>query len=359
MSFNSYAIKALLDDDKIRIILENLGANGIYKDSNGLRSSCPIHHSKANTVFVYNIDKNLYCCYGECTYEEKDGDIFKLVQIIEKCNFDDAASLICEWTNIDKNLVQDSDEWLLEELKIKMDNLLMDSSPKIDIELEYPYGVEPISEDIGAQFIGQEDDEGFISSLGFSAPILTLFESGFDPQENRWLLPIRSPDGELLGFDGRDITNKSKSKWKKRSGLLKNKLLGRLDIVKEYITAEDKIILCEGKKDQMAIYEAELKHTSCLYGSTLSDEQKALIDNLVSDEIIICADGDNAGYKMVQSIVSKCYPEYNITCMEMDDGYDPADVTKCLLQKLYYERIPVEQFLKKYEYRAKKTKNKK
>src|SRR5690606_1473197 len=148
-----------------------------------------------------------------------------------------------------------------------------------------------------------------------------------------------------------------KAKWKKRAGLLKNKLLGRLDIVADEIIKENKIILGEGKKDQMAIYEAGLKHASCLYGSTLSIEQKELIDNLIDEEIIIMCDGDKSGYNMVQSIVRRCYPEYLITAIEIPDGMDPADLAKKYLLDLYNTRIHVEEWLKIYSYRAKeKTK---
>ena len=356
MAYNSYALKSLLQEEHIFSILESLGARGIRKDSNGFRSSCPIHKSNGTTVFVLNPDTKLYCCYGECIDDEKDGDIIKLVECSNKCTFDDAIKFICDISGIDIKTIEDNnEEWLLNQLDNTLNSLLLeDNNNEIIIEDEkFPYGVNPIPEDVAQKFIGQKDEEGYIDSQGFSEATLTLFESGYDSEDKRWLLPQRSPDGILLGFDGRDITNTKKDKWKKRKGLLKNKLLGRLDIVKEYIEKENKVILCEGKKDQMAIFEAGLNYVTCLYGSSMSKEQKLLIDSMIDDEIIIFADGDKAGYKMVKSVVKLCYPEYKITVPEIEDEMDPAELTKDYMLSLYENRIPVEEWLKKYFYRTK------
>lgn len=361
MSYNAYALKSLLQKEHIVSVLDGLGAHGINdRDPNGIRSSCPIHQSSGTTVFVYSDDKHLYNCYGECTFEEKDGDIIKLVQVVQKCTFDDACELICEWAGIDSKLVQDSDEWVLEELQIQIDNLFLEIEDNIDEDENNNlyYGVKPIPEESYESLKGLKDEEGFIDNQGFKDSTLTLFESGYSSQENRWLLPQRSPDGILLGFDGRDTTNKRKDKWKKRAGLLKNKLLGRLDLFAKRIEEENKIIIAEGKKDQMALYEAGYDFSSCIYGSSLAKEQKELLDSLIDDEIIICPDGDKAGYKMVQSIVKLCYPEYNINVMEIPDNEDVADLSKKYVKQLYDERIPVEVWLKRYEYRNKEKKKK-
>lgn len=347
-NYNSIALKSILQKEDIFNILEYLKAHGISIDNNGLRSSCPIHGSKSSSVFVYNTDTHLYHCYGECIPGEESGDIITLVKNVEKCSYPNAIEIICDICNIDVNKIKDSEEWLLDQLNITLDNLLLD---KKDIELELEYGVEPLNEEYASKFIGQKDEEGYIDGLGIGDDILTLFESGYNPKEKRWLLPIRSPYGELLGFDGRDITNKSKNKWKKRADLITSRLLGRLDIVKEEIEKENKIILVEGKKDQICIYEAGLKFVSCIYGSSLSKYQKELIDNMVSDEIIIFPDADKAGYKMVNNIVKLAYPEYNITVCETPDDLDPADLSIKHILELYENRINVEEWLKKYEYR--------
>lgn len=356
MSYNPITLKKLMTEDKIQILLESLGAQGISKDSNGYRSSCPIHGGSNITSFVLSPDKLAYNCYSSCNDKENAGDIINLVEHSQKCSYTSAVEYICEVCEIDINLLEDNGEFLLEELKLKLDHILTEISDNESIEdnTEFYYGVKPVDESLLQNFLELKDELGFIDSQGFKDSTLKLFESGYDTKEKRWLLPQRSPEGELLGFDGRDITNKKKDKWKKRKGLLKNKLLGRLDIVGEEIQKENKIILCEGKKDMMAIFEAELKHTSCIYGSSLSDEQKDLIDSLIDDEIILCFDGDKAGYKAALSVVKLCYPEYKITAIEIEDETDPADLSKKYLLDLYEKRIPIEEWLKRYEYRTKK-----
>jgi DNA primase len=354
MAYNAFALKSLLKKEHIITILEELGAHSINpRDSNGIRSSCPIHQSRGGTVFTFNPTKGLYICYGDCNDRDKEGDVVTLVQKVQKCSFDSAIEYICEVLSFDIKKFEDSEDWILDELINRLDGILIQNNYDAVEDLELPYGVKPIGEEVLNGIIDKKDELGFIDSQGFTDATLTLFESGYNSREKRWLLPQRSPDGILLGFDGRDVTNKKKEKWKKRSGLLKNKLLGRLDIVKKYIMEEDKIVIGEGKKDQMALFEAGLKHSTCVYGSSLSKEQTEIIGTMVSDEIIIACDGDKSGYNLVKSIVNQCYPEYNITVLEIEDGYDPADYAKRILLDLYNSRIPVELWLKKYEYRAK------
>ena len=357
MSYNPIILKKLITKEHVITLLESLGVHAINpRDPNGIRSSCPIHQSNGATAFMYNPDKHVYICYGECDDNKKEGDLINLVEHSQSISYSNAVEYICEVCEIDINLLEDNGEFLLEELKLKLDHLLTENSDEDSLEedTEYYYGVKPLTPEVLQSFLGLKDELGFIDSQGFKDSTLELFESGFDSKQQRWLLPQRSPDGELLGFDGRDVTNKAKEKWKKRNGLLKNKLLGRLDIVGEEIMAENKVILAEGKKDQMAIYEAGLKHVTCVYGSTLSKEQKELIDSLIDDEIIIFADGDKAGYKLVSSIVKLCYPEYKITVIEIEDGEDPADLSKKHMLFLYENRLSVEEWLKRYEYRTKK-----
>jgi DNA primase len=355
MSYNPIALKKLMTEDKIYVLLESLGANGLMRDSNGFRCSCPIHKGSNNTSFVLNPNKLAYNCYGSCNDKEKAGDIINLVEHSQKCSYTSAIEYICEVCEIDINLLQDNGEFLLEELKLKIDHILTEISNDESIEdnTEFYYGVKPLTEDVIQKFLNLKDELGFIDSQGFKDTTLKLFSSCYDNKEKRWLLPIYSPNKILLGFDGRDITNKKKDKWRKRAGLLKNKLLGRLDIVGEEIQKENKIILVEGKKDMMAVFETDLKHTTCIYGSSLSNEQKELIDGLIDDEIICCFDGDKAGYKSTLSVIKLAYPEYIITALEIEDGEDPATLSKKHLLSLYENRIPIEEWIKRYEYRTK------
>jgi DNA primase len=103
----------------------------------------------------------------------------------------------------------------------------------------------------------------------------------------------------------------------------------------------------------MAVYETGLKHVTCVYGSSFSDYQKELIDNMIDDEIICAFDADKAGYKATKSLVKLAYPEYIVTALEIEDGYDVADLSKKALLELYENRIPIEEWLKRYEYRTK------
>lgn len=358
MAYNSYILKKLLLKEHIVDILDALGAHGINpRDSNGIRCSCPIHGSSNATSFAYNPEFHLYNCYSSCDDASKEGDIIKLVQLCQNCSFESSIEFICETAGIDIKLVEDSEEYLLEDTKIKIDNILreIEDEEMIESDNEYQYGVKPIDEEAASKVIGMKDDSDYIENLGFKDSTLELFESGYDSREKRWLLPIRSPEGELLAFDGRTVNN-HKIKWKKRGGLLKNLLLGRLDLFRENIEKANKIMLVEGKKDQMSAYEAGFDFCTCLYGSSLSKEQSELIGHMVSDEIIIFPDGDKAGYKMVKSFLKYCYPEFLITVMETPDNEDPGTLSKKFTKHLYDTRLPIEEWLKGYAYRAKEKK---
>jgi DNA primase len=355
-NYNPKILKKLVKKENVIQILESLGAHGINpRDPNGIRSSCPIHGSAGPTVFTYNPDKHLYVCYGDCDDNKKEGDLINLVEHSQNMSYSEAVEYMAEVTGLDLSLLKNNEEFLFEDLKMKLDDLLNENLDEESIEEDGSlyYGVNPIDESLLQNFLGVKDELGFIDSQGFSETVLELFESCYNSKEERWLLPQRNEEGILLGFDGRDITNKKKEKWKKRKYLKKNKILGRLDITAKYIEKENKIILGEGKKDMMAIFDAGLYHTSCCYGSSISIEQKALIDSMIDEEIIVFPDGDKSGYNYVKSVVKRCYPEYNITVPMIDDDMDPAELSKKFLIELYDNRIPVEEWLKMYEYRTK------
>jgi DNA primase len=356
MSYNPKILKKLVKKESVIQILESLGAHGINpRDPNGIRSSCPIHGSSGTTVFTYNPDKHLYVCYGDCDSNKNEGDLINLVEHAQNVSYSEAIEYMAEVTGLDLSLLKNNEEFLLEDLKMKLDDILNENYDDESIEEDDTlyYGVNPIDDSLLQNYLGKTDELGFIDLQGFSKEVLELFESCYNSKEERWLLPQRNEEGILLGFDGRDVTNKKKEKWKKRANLKKNRILGRLDITSQYIEEENKIILGEGKKDMMAIFDAGLKHVSCCYGSSISKEQKDIIDGLIDEEIIVFPDGDKSGYKYVQSIVKRCYPEYKISIPMIEDDLDPADLAKKYLLELYDNRIPVEEWLKMFEYRTK------
>jgi DNA primase len=73
---------------------------------------------------------------------------------------------------------------------------------------------------------------------------------------------------------------------------------------------------------------------------------------------VIIPDGDEAGYKHVQTIVKKCYPEYEIVVTETPDNEDPGTLSKKFLREIYENAISIEEWLELYKYREPKKKKK-
>jgi DNA primase len=153
-------------------------------------------------------------------------------------------------------------------------------------------------------------------SAGFRKETLRHFEVGFDQDNFRITFPLRNVYGELVGISGRAALDGIEPRYK----IYRTELTSRTDfgVPKEYDMeavkssllwhghlvypllyeerAEEVLILTEGFKAAMAIWQAGYQNVAAIVGAYLSDTQSELIANMTRHACLFL-DNNPAGWK--------------------------------------------------------------
>ena len=99
-------------------------------------------------------------------------------------------------------------------------------------------------------------------------------------------------------------------------------------------------IIVESPGNVWRLEEAGIHNSVGIFGSSLSDRQKIILDGSGAMNIIILADNDDAGKKAAQQIKKKCEKTYNIYI---------AQITKTDIGEMSVEEIKseIKPFLEK------------
>jgi DNA primase len=116
---------------------------------------------------------------------------------------------------------------------------------------------------------------------------------------HRLMFPIRNDNGEVIAFSGRALDKTAKAKYLNSPETLifnKSKVLFGFDKSKRPISKAGQAIVCEGQIDTIMIFEAGFQNVVAGQGTAFTEfHAKAL--KRQADEILLCYDSDNAGFK--------------------------------------------------------------
>ncbi len=173
----------------------------------------------------------------------------------------------------------------------------------------------------------------------FSEKILT--ESGLfylDEKKNtyverfrsRIIFPINNISGQPIGLGGRTIEeNNYLAKYINSPETLffkKGSNLYNLDFARKLSNKIDHVYLVEGYMDVIGLNKHGIENVVANLGTSLTDKQ-ILILNQFFDDIIICFDGDESGYKAAlraaENSIKELKPEKNISFLFLPNGEDP------------------------------------
>ncbi len=173
----------------------------------------------------------------------------------------------------------------------------------------------------------------------FSEKILT--ESGLfylDEKKNtyverfrsRIIFPINNISGQPIGLGGRTIEEKNYlAKYINSPETLffkKGSNLYNLDFARKLSNKVDNVYLVEGYMDVIGLNKNGIENVVANLGTSLTDKQ-ILILNQFFDDIIICFDGDESGYKAAlraaENSIKELQPEKNISFLFLPNGEDP------------------------------------
>lgn len=151
---------------------------------------------------------------------------------------------------------------------------------------------------------------------------------------NRVVVPVYNNDyTNLIGCSGRSIYDKCNDcgayhtvdsacplhedrwlfpKWKHSANFKSQNSLYNFWFAKEYIKKSNTAIIVESPGNVWRLEENGIHNSVAIFGSSLSDRQKIILDSSGAMTLVILTDNDEAGRKAAEQIKNKCQNTYKI-----------------------------------------------
>ena len=146
----------------------------------------------------------------------------------------------------------------------------------------------------------------------------------------RIIFPIKSVTGQFIAVGGRTISkdsylakyiNSPETKFFKKGNNLYN-----LDKARKLSNSYGEVFLVEGYMDVIGLSKNKIENCVANLGTALTDRQ-ILILNQFFNEIVICFDSDESGYKAAvraaENSIKELQPEKQISFLFLPEGEDP------------------------------------
>lgn len=218
---------------------------------------------------------------------ETTGNIFELVMKVEGCSWDEAKEKLGAATL--KNLEKKVEDFLFKNKK----------KPKT----EKAKGLDLPDKTFLIRTLLPENPfrlkaEKYLKERKLDLGNLMICTSG--RYSNRIIIPYYSSEGELVFFNGRDISGKSNIKYlgasEKEFGVKKSDVLW----MSAWPEEGSKVYLTEGEFDAMTLSKSGFYAAAC-GGKTLNDKQVGLLRPY---HVIVCFDSDKAGEYGFRTVIS-------------------------------------------------------
>ncbi len=148
--------------------------------------------------------------------------------------------------------------------------------------------------------------------------------------KDRIIFPINSITGQPIALGGRTIKennylakyiNSPETPFFKKGSNLYN-----LDFARKLSNKIENVYLVEGYMDVVGLRSKGIENVVANLGTSLTDRQVAVL-NQFYDDLIICFDGDESGYKAAvraaESLIKELKPEKKISFLFLPDKEDP------------------------------------
>jgi len=304
---------------------------------------CPFHDEKTPSFYIHD-DKQFFHCFG-CGVS---GDIFKFVSLYDHLSWYESIIKIAD--EIGEELSFDSTKRntsykkrgelfsLYERSRIFMHNVLKSeignyakkylNQRKINNKMieKFSLGYLPMNREFLYTRIRDNSDykEEFLKSSG-----LFYNDSKDSLFDGRLIFPIRTWDAKTVAFSARDLSGKSKAKYRNSPETLiyskKNNLFGIYESL-EALKKKKKVIICEGNFDVIALHQANIDYAVASLGTAFTLDQARLLSRYVNEAYILF-DNDEAGmkatYKTLSILQAQGISNYVINFTQFND---PAEL---------------------------------
>ena len=174
---------------------------------------------------------------------------------------------------------------------------------------------------------------------------------------DRIIFPINNISGQPIGLGGRTFQennylakyiNSPETPFFKKGSNLYN-----LNLARKLSNKIDHVYLVEGYMDVIGLSKNGIENVVANLGTSLTDKQ-ILILNQFFDDIIICFDGDESGYKAAlraaENSIKELQPEKNISFLFLPDDEDPDSFVNKNSKKYFIDfaknsKIAIHRFI--------------
>ena len=350
---DQHKLKAICDElcDNIEPLFESLGIND-YKSSHKMISChCPIHMGdNSSALNLYhtgdNYRGNWKCRTHNCENIFKASIIGFIRGIIsrEKYNWSKAGDPMCSF--------QEAVDFALSFLKKDLHDYKITNKFKDKIQFANIVSCIQKPEIVTTSKITRNQVKktleypcAYFINRGFNQAILDKYDVGIckrtdKPMFNRAVVPIYDDEYKfLVGCTGRSIfekcdhcksyhgpdTNCPSSedlwkfpKWKHNMDFKSQNHLYNYWFAKSYIKQSRYAILVESPGNVWKLEEAGIHNSLAIFGSSLSNRQKMILDISGAMSLVLIMDNDEAGKKAAEQISKKCNRTYNVHTINID-----------------------------------------
>ena len=179
-----------------------------------------------------------------------------------------------------------------------------------DVIQDFQLGYAPGGWDTLFRYLTEQKQ--FPVSVVEAAGLIVPRKSGqgfYDRFRDRLMIPICDPQGRVIGFGGRGLTDDAKPKYlnSPETALFdKGRMLFGLDKAKQTIAQRDGAIVVEGYFDVIALHAAGLSNAVAALGTALSATQVRLLLRFTeSKRVILNFDADGAGQRATERAIGE------------------------------------------------------
>lgn len=289
----------------------------LKKVGRNFKANCPFHNEKSPS-FVVSPERQIWHCFG-CS---KGGDIFTFITEYEKMDFSEALKYLADRAGIKlSGTIFKSDNDRRKDLIFTLNNLAANYYNYL--LLNHPVGKKGLDYLLEKRKLNESLIKTF--NLGYAPhhDSLTLYlmrKKGYREQDlveaglsirmgrdlldffrDRIIFPIKDVRGNIIAFSGRslDVNNPPAGgpkyvNTRETAVYRKGDTVFGIDLAKEGIKKEGKVIIVEGEFDVISAFKEGLTNFIAVKGTALTENQIKLLKRY-APKITFCFDTDPAG----------------------------------------------------------------
>ena len=307
---------------------------------------CPFHEDHSPSMSVSR-EKQIYTCFS-CG---ATGNVFKFLQDFENISFIEAVKKCADISGLELNINLTPNDRLIKKNKSLYDIYSLSQKfyqNNINSTLgknakEYLYNRQLTDNEIKKFEIGLSLDEydmlakllvkkGFSDKDLIKSGIVNANDNGlYDVYRDRIMFPLQDINGNVIGYNGRAYQGNIVNRYvnsKETEIFKKRDYIYNFHRARESAKEKNKIIIMEGPMDVIRASTIGIDNVVATLGTSFSSSQANLVKRL-SNNIVLCFDGDDAGLKGTKSAILELQKiGINPKIIRLPDNLDPDEYIK-------------------------------